>query len=385
MNVRDRHRWLVCAAVVLLAAGARASWPPPAAEPAVRLHAQLPDVLDRDWLDRLGLFPQLAGVQRARFERAVWGGLLVRLEIADPQAPQGLRVVVRNLPRDHWDALRRRAAAILAGEEAPPAPVYPLDRPQASDAADAGAAPGGEPGDEPAAPADPEVADAGFRGDPLAGLRAWPEIAPPPAALPRDLLPTFGPVPWRGRWLALIDVGARMNVTGFNSFFTPMGQVGIAFGRGVSAQLVPLLGFYAGFGDMRSAVEDVYGEGRSNAFGFTLATLLRQHVSDRHAVYLEGGGGYHIRSLYWGSVFYDPRSGQYLQGRVLEQQDWGWQVRVGWLQNRAHASRPRLLDVGFGVQSSVAERWALRSGDDLLVGAGRDTWLVLSIRFWDGL
>jgi hypothetical protein len=192
-------------------------------------------------------------------------------------------------------------------------------------------------------------------------------------------------VPWRGRWLAVIDVGGRFNVTGFNTFFSPMGQIGIAFGRALNSRLVPQLGFYAGFGDMRPEFEDVYGDGRSNVFGFTLAMLARQEVSERSALYLEGGGGYHIRSLYWGGVFYDPRSGQYLQGYVLEQQDWGWQVRLGWLRARAHADRPRLLDVGVALQSSLAERWNFRRDDRVFTGDDRDLWVVVSVRFWDGL
>lgn len=369
MAVRHAPRWLCCAAVSFLVGTAAAAWPPPPEEPAVLLHPRLPEVIEGDWLDRLELFPELEGLQSARFGRAPWGGLLVRLEVADPTEPGGLRVLVRNLSRDHWETLQERAEAILAGEAPPPPPTHPLDRPQ----------PFG-----PASEADRE-SGAPLLHDPLAAIRSWPETPPPAAGLPGDLLLGMGPVPWRGRWLTVVDVGARINVTGFNTFFTPMGQIGIAFGHGIGARLVPLLGFYAGFGDMRRDFQNAFGDGRSNVFGFTAAVLLRQAVSDRQSLYVEGGGGYHMRSLYWDGIYYDPRANMYIRGLVREQQDWGWQLRAGWLRARDHATRPRLLDIGLGVQSSVAERWAFLGDDRLFMASGRDIWLVLSVRFWDGL
>ena len=360
---------LAGAAVLLLAWTATAAWPPPPEEPAVLLHPRLPEVIEGDWLDRLDPFPEVEGLQRARFGLAAWGGVLVRLEIDDPDAPGGLRILVRNLPREHWDGLQERAAAILAGEEPPPPPVYPLDRTSPFAMVEEH---------------DPETGLSVLR-DPLGAVRSWPEAPPPPAAPPRDLLLEAGQVPWRGRWLTVVDAGVRMNVTRFNTFFTPMGQIGIAFGRGLSSRLVSLLGFYAGFGDMRSSFEDVFGDGRANAFGFTLAALARQDVSERHALYVEAGGGYHIRSLYWDGIYQDPYTGLYYRGSVLEQQDWGWQLRVGWMRGRDHATRPRALDVGFSVQSSAAERWDFLRAGQSFFGTDRDIWLVLSVRFWDGL
>lgn len=368
MNARFRRLGLIGGAFLLLAAMAAGAGTPPA-ELVVPLHPRLPETLERDWLDRLGLFPDMPGLQRVRFSQAVWGGLLVRLEIDDQLAAGGSKILVRNLTRDHWDTLQERAAAILAGEDPPPLPLDPYARRLRPELA----------------PGSDRLPDEAVVSDPWPPIRAWPETPPPPAALPRDLQFDLGPVSWQGRWLALIDVGARVNVTGFNSFFTPMGQVGISFGRGLGSRLVPMVGFYAGFGDMRRDFEAVYGDGRSNAFGFSLAGLWRQEVSDRHALYLETGGGYHIRSLYWGGIFYDMRTGQYIRGQVLEQQNWGWHLRVGWLRDRPHPKRPRLLDIGFGVQSTMAERWAFRHEDMVFTGADRDVWLVLSVRFWDGL
>ncbi len=164
-----------------------------------------------------------------------------------------------------------------------------------------------------------------------------------------------------------------------------MGQIGISFGYGVTGSLVPLLGFYAGFGDMRGDFEDAFGDGRTNGFGFTFNTLWRAGLGRRHSLYVEGGGGYHIRSLYWGNAFVDPVSGRIYEGRVIEQRDVGWNARVGWLLARAGGNRPRLLDVGIGVQSMPAEQWVFATDEAMFAAGSRDTWIFLTVRFWDGL
>ncbi|MDY0108459.1 MAG: hypothetical protein RBT60_00790 [Candidatus Krumholzibacteria bacterium] len=340
--------WILAAAL-LFAGAAPASWPPPPSAEAVLLHPDLPEYLDRGWLERLDLFLEVDGLQRVRFERAVWGAVLARLEIDDSQ--QGARVVIRNVTGADWRKLQARAAAILAGE---PWPLGAADSAELDDT------------------------------DPLAQIRAWPEVPAPPARLPRELL-AAGQVPWHGHWLALIEFGARLDVTAFNTFFTPMGQIGIAFGRGLSDRVAPLLGFHAGFGDMRADFETEFGEGRTNVFGFTLNTLYRQPVGERHSLYLEAGGGYHIRSLYWGGLFVDVRTGQLVRGYVVEQQHWGWNLRFGWMRGRDHPSRPRLLDIGLGVQTSPANRWVFQTDNRVFTAADRDIWVIFSVRFWDGL
>jgi len=73
------------------------------------------------------------------------------------------------------------------------------------------------------------------------------------------------------------------------------------------------------------------------------------------------------------------------EGRIIEQKDFGWNLRVGWLLSRARGNRPRLLDVGVGIQSSPADPWVFETDDTLFQAAGRDTWITLSFRFWDGL
>ena len=194
-----------------------------------------------------------------------------------------------------------------------------------------------------------------------------------------------GGVPLRGRWLALVEAGMRLNVSSFNTIFSPMGQLGLAFAYGASERVIPCLGFAAGFGDMRGDFEDAFGDGRANTFGFTLTTVLRQPLGERQSVYVEGGGGYFIRSLYWGGAFVDPVTGEITEGRVLEQQNFGWQARVGWLLRRDHPRRPRLLDVGLAVQTSRADPWVYWTDDVRFSATERDTWLILSVRFWDGL
>jgi hypothetical protein len=344
---------VVIAAVACLATApviaADEPWPPAPRSEAIRLHADLPDVLQSDWIERLGLFADVPHLVRVRFGRSDWGSVLARLEIVEPGAD--LRVVVRSLSGETWRALRERAELVLAGQPPPPPP---------SAGADAG-------------------------DDPLAGVRSWPETPPPPAAPPRLPDVPDGGIPLRGRWLALVEAGMRLNVSSFNSIFSPMGQLGLAFGYGVSERVIPCLGFGAGFGDMRGDFEDAFGDGRANTFGFSLTTLLRQPLGQRQSVYVEGGGGYFIRSLYWGGAFVDPVTGEITEGRVLEQQNFGWLARVGWLLRRDHPRRPRLLDVGLSLQTSRADPWVYWTDDVRFSATERDTWLILSVRFWDGL
>ena len=350
MMPRNTRAIILVGAALLLAGAARPSIGSPAPPtPAVRLHADLPTVLDRGWIERLDLFPDVPGLRSVRFGIAPWGGMLARLEMDDPVA--GPRTVVRNLGDAQWKVLRARARIVLAGGAPPPWPD---------------AAPRPAP-------------------DPLAAVRSWPETAAPAAALPREAVGPSGPTPLRGRWVALIETGARLDVSGFNAFFTPMGQLGLAFGYAVTGRVVPHLGFHAGFGDMRGEFEGAFGDGRTNVFGFTLATLMRQPVSTRASVYAEVGVGYHIRSLAWGGAFYDPVTGRVTEGRVLEQKDVGWSARVGWLLSRDHPSRPRFLDVGLGLQTMDARQWVFWTDDAFFEASGRDTWIVFSVRFWDGL
>jgi hypothetical protein len=339
MTTSHRVLLILLLLTFLLATSSRAI--PPSDDGPLRLHPDLPAVLDRAWIERLALFPDLPDLESAEFTPAVWGGVVARLQTAD-------RVLERNLPAGRWQALRERAAAVLADEPPSPLPPIPTEQP------DGGRAP------------------------------VWPEGPPPPAAPP----PTVGPgeaIPWTGRWLAMVELGARHDVTGFNEFFSPMVQIGLAFGHGVTGHLLPSLGFYAGFGDMRGDFEDAFGDGRTNAFGFTLDLTQRIGLSDRHSLYVAAGGGYHIRSLFWGSAFIDPATGRVTRGRSLEQRDFGWSARVGWLLAKAGGNRPRFLDVGIGVHAMPADQWFFATEDAMFEASDHDTWIMLTVRFWDGL
>jgi len=310
------------------------------ATPALlRLHPDLPLVLDGPWIKRLELFPDVPGLQTVRFQQAVWGGVVARLETAE-------RVLERNLPAPQWQMLKERAAAALTHDPLPPLPK----------------------------------SDAVVRSG-----RAWPETPPPPSAPERKVIRPSGVVPLGGRWLAVVEVGARVDVTGFNEFFGPMGQIGVSFGRGLSDHVMPLLGFYAGFGNMRGDFEDAFGDGRTNAFGFVCNLQFRGHIGRRQSLYLEGGGGYHIRSLYWGSAFVDPNTGRIHEGRVVEQSDLGWCARMGWQLDRSSGNHPRLLDVGIGIHTMPANQWFFATDTAMFEASHRDTWIMLTCRFWDGL
>ena len=305
------------------------------AQSDVRLHPELPEVLDRTWLERLAIFPEAS---RAHFTRAAWGGIVVVLD----------ETRLRALPDSEWQALRARAAAVLAGEV-------------------------------PAATTTPPPPAAG-------ALRAWPEVplsatailAPPPQT------PAGYPA-LAGRWQAVLEAGVRSNVTSFDEFFTPMGTIGVGFGYPFANRLAALLNFAAGFGDMRGDFEESFGDGRANTFAFNLGLVLRQPLSRRTSFYVEADGGYYIRSLMWGGVFLDPVTGEVSEGAVLEQQAWGGGVRAGLLLQREHPDKPRFLDIGVSLQTSQAELWDFWTEEQRFTADERDTWVSLTVRFWDAI
>jgi len=136
---------------------------------------------------------------------------------------------------------------------------------------------------------------------------------------------------------------------------------------------------------MEGEFEDVFGDGRTNVFGFTLSGLLQQPLSRKMSLYVEGGGGYYFRSLFWGGTFTSPETGEVVEGRLVEQKNLGWSLRGGMLLRREHPTRPKLMDIGFGVQTSPADTWLFQVDDTVFRASHEDTWVFLTIRFWDAL
>jgi hypothetical protein len=302
----------------------------------VRLHPDLPDVLDRAWLDRLAVFPDASSV---RFVRTAWGGIVAVLDETRQRA----------LPDSEWNALRAQAAAVVAGEAVPPP----------------------SPSPSPAK---------------VGSLCAWPEVPLSETAIlaPPRLAPAGYPA-LAGHWQAVLEAGVRSNVTSFDEFFTPMGTIGVGFGYPFADRVAALLNFSAGFGDMRGDFEESFGDGRANTFAFSLGLLLRQPVSRRASLYVEADGGYYIRSLMWGGAFNDAVTGEVTDGLVLEQQNWGGGLRAGVLLQRKHPDKPRFLDIGVGLQTTPADRWDFWTEERRFTADERDTWVSLTVRFWDAI
>ena len=48
-------------------------------------------------------------------------------------------------------------------------------------------------------------------------------------------------------------------------------------------------------------------------------------------------------------------------------------------------NRPRFLDIGVGVHTMPADQWFFATEDLMFEASDRDTWIMLTVRFWDGL
>ena len=218
-------------------------------------------------------------------------------------------------------------------------------------------------------------------------IRVWPEVPLPanlPRALPRDSLARAGYRPLAGRWFLMLEAGYKRNLTDFRDFFTDMGMFGITWGRMVG-RLMPFFAMEVGFGDLKDDFEDLAGDGRSNTYAFSAGLLARQPLSRRTSFYVSGAYGYFIRSLQWGGFFYNPYYGTYTEGFVLEQQDWGYALRAGVQIQRASRKKPRFLDIGIGLHSTPAEEWFYFDETHQFRATKRDTWLILSFRFGEGI
>ncbi|MFO7652854.1 MAG: hypothetical protein R6X25_03425 [Candidatus Krumholzibacteriia bacterium] len=330
----------------------------------VRLHPSLPETLTVEHARRFGMYTEVPGLERFWFRRAPWGGYLTRLETRGPGGP---RLRERSVPQARWRQFQDRVEAVLAGASPPdsalaPAPPWVEDR-------------------RTGAPADSVAA-----GRSGGRLQVWPEAPLPPqthaGARPEE--PPLEP-PFRNRWLSLLEAGYRHNISDFDAFFTGMLQFGLAFGYTATERLVPYAAFTVGFGDIRSDFEAIAGEGRANAYNFALGSVLRQPVSRRGSLYVAVEGGYYVRALQWGGLFENPFTGQVREGYILEQQHWGGAVRLGFLRQTAHEDKLRAWDLGVTLQRTAADPWVYFDDDRIFAADDQDTWLVVSLRFWDSL
>ncbi len=345
---------LVAALVVFVGAGMTVGAPGVNAETEtpVALHADLPDTLDTAAVTRFGLFPDVPGIQALYFLPAPWGGYLARIVATRDHE----RVLYeRNVPQSRWLALQQKVEAILANR-----PVEPVIE---------------------SPPGDPDsTTDA--TGD---RIRTWPEVPVPPAlvrTVPEGAT-TSAPARVEGRWLAMLEFGYRHNISEFNEFYTDMGAIGVAFGYGLRENLIPYFGVEVGFGDIKQEFENWAGDGRANAYGFVLGLTAKKGISERSHLYLSGAGGYFLRSLQWG----DPYAYQYYYSSslILEQQDWGYEIRAGILLGKSNGAKPRFWDLCFSYQTTPADPWEFPEDAPTFTAHGRDSWVSIAIRIWDGI
>ena len=370
MNIRNFTRLspMLLLVAVLLAVIIPANASARKSEQPVPLYPGLPDKLDAADAQRYGLYSDVADLQELWFVPAPWGGYLVRLRVA---GPEGERLLERNVPQSKWVTMRQQVAAVRDGAEAPPVTGV---------AGVAANTTGGDGGDGGATTDTTRVVPQ--------RVLVWPEVGLPPAPPPRPHLAEGGQTNYPrvgGRWVSLLEVGVRSNVSSFRDFFTEQVCFGMQFGYTVTDYLMPFLGFDVGFGDIRSDFEKLAGDGRANTYNFTVGVLGRAAAGRRTAFYTSVAGGYFARTMQWGGTFYDPNFGSVTDGFVLEQQHWGIAMRAGLQFQQSHARRLRSFDIGITVQITPAERWDYYNEQMRFVGDLSDTWVSLSIRFWDTL
>jgi hypothetical protein len=338
---------------VAAAPGTAAAASVPPGYEVVPLAPGLPDTLSAADAARFGLYDDVAGLRRLWFLTAPWGGFQVRMEVEGADGADRSVLRERNVARARWRRYRRQVAIVRSGGVLP--------APAATDAGDT----------------------IRFDAD---RLRVWPEVPlPPPVPGPPipaavSSYPAVG-----GRWVTMLEAGYQHNVSSFDDFFSGMITFGVLFGYTVSDHLLPYFGFDIGFGDITKDLEYIAGDGRSNTYNFSLGLLGRAQIGRRTALYLSGAGGYFVRTLQWGGTYEDPVTGRVEDGYVLEQQDPGIAVRVGIQFQSAHPRRLRAWDVGLTLRYTPADRWAYFRDDVQVAGDRSDTWLALTVRFWDTL
>jgi hypothetical protein len=233
------------------------------------------------------------------------------------------------------------------------------------------------------APIEPDTTATRTRGRP----KVWPEAPLPPnprrlAARDTARAPAYPRLV--GRWQAGLGIGYRHCRTDFGQFFPDMGQFELFFRRPVSRILSPYLSFQLGFGGMRSQIEQITATGRTALYAFEAGTLLNVPTGWHGQLYLGVGGGYYMRSLVWGGVFYTA-DGYIVDSPTLEVQNWGTSLRVGWQkQLRTRGNKIRILDFQARWERYGKTSMGLSSLPDSLGNAisysasGNDEWLVVS-------
>jgi hypothetical protein len=334
----------------------------------VQLNPELGETLSAAEAARFGLFTEVEGLQEVVFLEAPWGGFLARLTV---ETATGTVWRERNISTRTWREWQQHTSDILAGR----VPTRTLAPPAFSQdaAADAHAADGMAPSDS-------------LSSHLQEPIRVWPEVPLPPTferVVPVDsVLHDYQSL--GGRWLVLLEAGVRHNITDFRAFFTDMGMIGLSWGHMVG-RLMPYFSMEVGFGDLRDDFEELAGNGRSNTYGFSIGLMARQPTGSRVEIYGSGAFGYFIRSLQWQGIFIDSYRNTVSDGLVLEQQDWGWAFRAGFLIKKRHARKARFIDIGMGLQMTPAEEWHYFDETSNFHASDRDMWVTLSIRFGDSL
>ncbi len=216
-------------------------------------------------------------------------------------------------------------------------------------------------------------------------VKVWPEVAARNRDLPPELAADSGPQYPKvaGRWLVSGGLGYQHNVSSYSEFFTDMVVFQLNFAHAVTNYIMPYAGITAGFGDLDSDYENLFGDGHGSNYSAMAGLMVMAPVSRRGSIYLSGQGGYFRRSLQWGGIFEDPQSGDQVHGRARETGDWGFGVQVGFLRQKSHARKARFFDFGMGLMWGEVERWDDSAAGVHFIAEGDDAWLVFMFRFWD--
>lgn len=309
------------------------------------LNPALPDTLDADLLQRLGLFPDQPHAVAVHFEQAAWGGVVAHLKV---QRDFRVTRLERTLSHSGWLAMQDRAALLVAGQE-----LGPWDELTAADL------------------------EALRQKD--KNIQAWPEVPARNRKLPAQVAAETGPQypSVGGQWLVQGGLGYQHNISSYGDYFGDMGVFHLGFARALNNHFWPCVEFTAGFGNLRSDYEDQVGDGRGSNYSVMGGLLYNTSLGQKTKIYLGGLGGYYRRSLQWGDLYRDPETGDEYLGHAQESGGWGYSLQLGLMFQKSHHRKARFFDLGLGLMRGLA------ADDDLPGVDDDDTWLMLTFRFWD--